>query len=116
MNIFFVNSKSAATSICSQDAGKFAILNSNGLAWEVTGVLQKKINEQAPLPKPKPKAPVAPDDKQDPKTDALPPPTNGCVVSIEARVEKLPLGQSLVTLVRESDCNMQPVIQIKVSR
>ena len=81
----------------------------------MTGVLQKKINEQAP-PKPKLKAPVAPDPvKQDPKTDA-PPPTNGCVVSIEARVEKLPLGQSLVTLVRESDCNMQPVIQIKVSR
>ena len=87
----------------------------------MTGVLQKKINEQAPPPKPKLKAPVAPapvapDEKQDPKTDALPPPTNGCVVSIEARVEKLPLGQSLVTLVRESDCNMQPVIQIKVRR
>ena len=38
----------------------------------------------------------------------------GCVVSIGARVEKLPLGQSLVTLVRENDANFQPVIQIKV--
>ena len=101
----------------SQDAEKFAILHSNGLAWEVTGVLQRKINEHVPPPSAPPvqqpkQAPVAPQAPQEEKSDA---PTSGCVVSIEARVEKLPLGQSLVTLVKENDANYQPVIQIKVS-
>ena len=85
---------------------KFAILNSNGLAWEVTGMLQKK-------------PPV------DPAEDEEPPPeagqqqqqqqqnSNTCVINLETKVQKLPLGQSLVTLVRGTATD-QPVMQIKL--
>ena len=117
---------SLITPILESEKNKFAILTSNGLAWEITGILQKK---SAAPPASSSAAATAPSITNNAETNnstnevaKITEPTTSvekttpivsevlipaCNLDLNLHVQKLPIGQHIVTVARSAKATMQ---------